>query len=396
MLMGSYITLGVGELELDWGKNSGFRDYSKLFNPYDKKEIPYYYADNEVILKPGYSSPLSKVKARLELLGYSLMNLEGIFQEQNDSYPGYLDHPEIGFAEMLHVFSNIPIRNYKNKMEDGDYDLGEFVLENVFQNDVFKELLNHTNIKNKDIGSYFENLDPLIILRLLMENPDNLNMNLDWRTQDLIEGGWTNDDDIFVGVEESDKFLIVTEGSSDTFIIQKAIELIQPDILDFFNFIDMEENYPFTGTGNLFKFCQGLSSIHIQNKTLVIFDNDIEGNDKYNKTKKLKLPNHMRIMKLPALNDFTNFLTIGPSGETYEDVNGKALAIECFLDLNRGNTAKPRIRWTNYNKDFDAYHGSLEFKEEFVRDFKGIKSLNNNYNFSKLIILIDEIYNNCL
>jgi hypothetical protein len=60
--MGSYITLGVGELELDWGKNFSFRDYSKLFLLSDKKEIPYYYVDNEVVLKPGYSKPLSKVK----------------------------------------------------------------------------------------------------------------------------------------------------------------------------------------------------------------------------------------------------------------------------------------------------------------------------------------------
>lgn len=391
--MGSYISLGVGELELDWGKNFGFRDYSKLFLPTDKKDIPYYYADDEVILKPGYSTSLGRVKSRLELLGYSLKNLNNHFQQHNDNYPDYLEQPDISFETMLEIFSRINIKDYKNKKEDGDYDLGEYVIENIFLNETFKDLKNHIDIKDKDIGAYFENLDPLFTLRLLIENPNNLEMNLEWRTQDVIDGGWTNDKEIFVGVEEADKFLIVTEGSSDTFIIRKSLELLRPDILDFFTFVDMEDNYPFTGTGNLYRFCQGLTSIRIQNKTLVLFDNDVEGIDKYNKTNELNLPNQMKIMKLPEIEEFNNFLTVGPTGETNENINGKAVAIECFLDLTKSN---PIIRWTNYNKDLDAYQGSLENKDDYVRTFKGIKNSNDNYDFTKLTRLLDEIYKNCI
>ena len=185
--MGSYITLGVGELELDWGKNFSFRDYSKLFLPNDKKEIPYYYADNEIVLKSGYSKPLSKVEPRLELLGYSLNSLSNHFQNHNDNYPSYLEQPEISIETLLSIFSKITIKDYKNKLEDGDYDLGEFVIENIFTNEVFSELREHIDIKDKDIGAYFENLDPLITLRLLIENPANSEINLEWRTQDLID-----------------------------------------------------------------------------------------------------------------------------------------------------------------------------------------------------------------
>lgn len=391
--MRSYISLGVGELELDWGKNFVSRDFSKLFLPTDKKDIPYYYADDEVILKPGYSTSLGRVKKRLELLGYSLQKLNNHFQVHNDNYPDYLEQPEISFETMLTIFSKINIKDYKNKKEYGDYDLGEYVVENIFQNETFKDLKDHIDIKDKDIGAYFENLDPLFTLRLLIENLNNLEMNLEWRTQDVIEGGWTNEKEIFVGVEEADKFLIVTEGSSDTFIIKKSLELLRPDIVDFFTFVDMEENYPFTGTGNLFRFCQGLTSIRIQNKTLVLFDNDVEGIDKFKKTKILNLPSHMKIMKLPELEEFTNFLTIGPTGETYENINGKAVAIECFLDLAKFN---PKIRWTNYNKDLDSYQGSLENKDDYVRNFKSVKSTNDNYDFSKLTRLLDEIYINCI
>lgn len=391
--MGSYISLGVGELELDWGKNFGFRDYSKLFLSTDKKSIPYYYADDEVILKPGYSTSLGRVKNRLELLGYSLEKLKNHFQDYNDEYPDYLEQPDISYETMLEIFSKINIKDYKNKKEYGDYDLGEYVIENIFLNDTFKDLKDHIDIKDKDIGAYFENLDPLFTLRLLIENPYNLEMNLEWRTQDVIDGGWTNEKEIFVGVEETDKFLIVTEGSSDTFIIRKALELLKPDILDFFTFVDMEDNYPFTGTGNLYKFCQGLTSIRIQNKTLVLFDNDLEGVDKFNKTNRLNLPRQMKIMKLPELDEFNNFLTVGPTGETNENINGKAVAIECFLDLTN---SKPKIRWTSYSKEFDAYQGSLENKDKFMRSFKKVRQVNDNYDFTKLTKLLDDIYVNCI
>jgi hypothetical protein len=155
----------------------------------------------------------------------------------------------------------------------------------------------------------------------------------------------------------------------------------------------MEGNYPFTGTGNLYKFCQGLTSIRIQNKTLVLFDNDLEGIDKYNKTNKLNLPRQMRIMKLPDLEEFNNFLTIGPTGETFENINGKAVAIECFLDFSK---TRPKIRWTNYNKELDSYQGSLERKDDYVRDFKSIKKANDKYDFRKLNLLLEEIYKNCI
>ena len=391
--MGSHISLGVGELELDWGKNFGFQDYSKLFLPSDKKDVPYYYADNEVVLRPGYSTTLGRVKNRLELLGYSLKKLYTYLKDYNDNYPSYIEQPKISFESMLKIFSKINIKDYKNKKEDGENDLGEYVIENIFQNEIFKDFKDHFDIKDKDIGAYFENIDPLFTLRLLIENPNNLEMNLEWRTQDVIDGGWTNDEEIFVGVEEADKFLIVTEGSSDTFIIEKALKLLKPDILDFFTFVDMEDNYPFTGTGNLYRFCQGLTSIRIQNKTLVLFDNDLEGVDKFNKTNKLNLPQQMKIMKLPILEEFNNFLTLGPTGETNENINGKAVAIECFLDLTK---SKPRIRWTNYSKEFDAYQGSLENKDEYVRTFKSVKNANNDYDFSKLSKLLDEIYKNCI
>ena len=37
----------------------------------------------------------------------------------------------------------------------------------------------------------------------------------------------------------------------------------QPDFDDFFTFVDMADNYPFTGAGSLVNFCAGLAKIGI-------------------------------------------------------------------------------------------------------------------------------------
>ena len=45
--MGSMISLAVGRLEIEWGKNNGFADHSALFQPSDLTLVPYYYAGEE-------------------------------------------------------------------------------------------------------------------------------------------------------------------------------------------------------------------------------------------------------------------------------------------------------------------------------------------------------------
>jgi hypothetical protein len=392
--MGSYIRLGVGKLELDLGKNYGFRDYSALFQQSDKKDIPYFYADDIIEYKPGYSRVLSSVKRRLELIGYSLNRLSEIHTCEIAAVPNYYDPVTIDFATMLELFSNINISDYEIKLEGRDYSLGEYAAEVILNNPSFSALKIHfNNMSDSDAGTFFENLDPLYILRLLMENPANLTMNLEWRTQDIIDGGYYTEEEVFPELSDSETFLIVTEGSSDLFVIKRTLELMFPDIMDFFSFVDMHENYPFTGTGNLYKFCQGLTSIRIQNKILVIFDNDVEGNLSYQKTINLKLPKNMKIMKLPNLEEFTNFKTIGPSGETYGDINGTAVAIECFLDFNG---LKPRVRWTDHRKEPGVYQGSLENKDAYIRKFKKARADSGNYDFSKLKILVEKIFKMCI
>ena len=70
--MNSMISLGIGKMELDWGKHNFIHDHSELFHNSNIKKIPHYYIDeNDNIItemKEGCSSKLSQVKNRLNLL----------------------------------------------------------------------------------------------------------------------------------------------------------------------------------------------------------------------------------------------------------------------------------------------------------------------------------------
>lgn len=83
-----------------------------------------------------------------------------------------------------------------------------------------------------DLSVFLENLDPYITLRILAENPANLDLEVQWNFSDTVESGWNSQVDIFSDLAPIKRVLIVTEGSSDSFVLKKAIEEMYPEIAD--------------------------------------------------------------------------------------------------------------------------------------------------------------------
>lgn len=386
------ISLGIGKLEINWEKNDVFENFRDLFQPEDWKDIKYYYADNIVEVKKGYSRKLSLVKPRLDLLGYTLQKVKSTYE---NAYKDYCDNmgeyaeDVLTFDEFFNVFSKINLSKVNTLTEYDDWDFGEYVTKCIFEDKEIHRLLKKYGYGRG--GEFYETLPPRLLIRVLCENPSAKDLPLQWYMFDSVESGWTTEEDLAPLLEEKDKILIVTEGKSDTYILQTSINMFFPAISDFFYFIDMEENYPFTGTGNLCNFASGLTKIKIQNKIIIVFDNDEAGIFSFNKcTEKLNPPPNLRFYHLPNMEEFNNFPTIGPTGDAYQDINGKAVSIECFLDLSFEPDKKPKVRWTVYNDKSKKYQGALIEKDEYTRIFR--KSLcNDNYNKDKLFFLIDDI-----
>jgi HEPN/Toprim N-terminal domain 1 len=398
------IHLAVGSLEVDWGKHNVFGDHFKLFQgEKDVANVPYYYMGEEfgpdeednknckplIELKEGLSKPLSHVIDRLNLLGYTHETCKIEFARLarfND-----FDDKSFVFSDLRDALAEIDVVSLSaNYGEDDDYDFGEF-----FSSQIAPRLKSFPQVsvnQNDGIFRAMENLSVHTVLQLLYRNTNAASLSVDWAFNDIDHGGGWQRDTFVRDLDSSDRFLIVTEGTSDANILEHALKFLRPHIADFFHFVDMEKGYPFTGTGNVFKFVKGLISIGIQNKILVVFDNDTEGLYNYNRCLELSIPANMCILRLPDIPKLTAFPTVGPDGESVSDINGKAAAIECYLDLDK--TA--RVRWTSYNEKTETYQGKLERKEHYAKKFLKQKERSNNYDYSLIEKVLDVLVSNAV
>ena len=266
------------------------------------------------------------------------------------------------------ILSSI-VNKYDSNLEyfsDGGFDMGEYFAKCISKDkEISTRLMNIIKrISSPDfiIGDYFESIDPYVTLRILAENKKNLDYEVEWRYADVVEGGWVRKKELYKELDNSDKITIVTEGSTDSFILKKTISELYPNIADFFTFIDMKENYPFTGVGNLCNFCQGLDKINVINNIMVIFYNDTAGLISFDKAIKSCKSKNICITHLPNMVDFKRIKACGPNGEIYCDINGKAVAIECFLDF-KSVIFNPCIRWSTFYENVNKYQGSLINKD---------------------------------
>jgi hypothetical protein len=386
--MGSLIRLVVGNFEVDWGKNDRFIDHGPLFQLGDIKLTRYEYVDAGS-MKNAFVRPLHKVLPRLELLGHSLDAARAEFEQLHRT--GLYDC-EIEFDQLAAALKKLDARKVSSEYSD-DYDFGEFFSREIADRLTFNDDVKGAN--SRRIGEMMENLNPWNILRLVAENPVNLDCPVTWYYADVVDEGWAEESSMLPNLLPAQRFLIVTEGSTDAKILAKALTILRPEVCDFFYFVDMEEGYPFTGTGNLHRFCQGLASISVLNKVIILYDNDAEGVAKARETRELRLPDNIRVLQLPDLPEFKVFSTIGPTGESMHDINGKAAAIECYLDLRWHEQTSPVVRWTSFNQKLGCYQGILINKEAYVRRFLGLTRVEPGYDFARLTEVLDLITRQC-
>jgi hypothetical protein len=402
--MGSMIHLSVGRLEIDWGKNSGFTDHSGLFQATDVTDVPYYYAGSDYVdgagekqwkirveKKEGLSKKLSEVKERIELLGYTLNTCQQEFMSLADLND--FDSEVFRFDELHKALATVDVSAIALDYGDGDEDFGEFFREQIFPK-LGMEMLPADDTRRTlyNAAEGMENLSSHSVLRLLADNPNAADLPVIWTYKDVEDGGWAKHGEFVRPLQPLNKFLIVAEGSSDAAILQHAFKLLRPHIADFFSFVDMEEGYPFSGTGNLYKFVQGLISIGVQNNAIILFDNDAEGVFGHERCRRLNVPANMKILRLPDIESFRQFKTVGPGGEHTSDINGKAAAIECYLDFGDQGV----VRWNNFNEGAKTYQGELVGKDRYKNQFLSQKSREISYDYTKIECVLNLIVANCI
>lgn len=420
--MSTPLTLAVGDITLTYNTGHMGIDHGMLFQEGDRKRrrcgsINYEYYEQHPELDVTQSEmcfcrPLRSMVSRLELLGYTMGSIKAEYgrhvahdQEQRTLAQDTSEHALLDFDQFIafiQAYAVFDLNNDYTEGYDGEHQAkrglfsSEPAIDQLPGGDAFRDSGGYS--ARSHFGNLIDFLDPYSILRVLAENPANLDLDVVWDYGSFVHAGWAQNEDFVAGARRNQTYLIATEGTSDTHILKHSIALLRPDIQDFFKFIDVEERHPFSGTGNLAKFAEGLIKIDVHNRALFIFDNDAEGLDTYSSLQRFVFPVNMRAMVLPDLEELRDFLARGPDGVSKADINGRAAAIECYLDLRLKDRKPPQVTWTNFKEKLGVYQGALDFKESYAKAFYRVtaKSMTSNeYDVSKLCVVLDALQRQC-
>ena len=389
-------------------------DHGVLFQGSDRArcisdQIDYAYYDENpnddelAVHEAAFVRPLAKILPRLDLLGYSLQaaraEYDGMISDEvgTDEDNGEPSHDYMSFDEFCTYACRRPLRSLSQIVDHED----EEVHKRAFPDDgnyLARLPFNHNSGFFWSEASYFGSttciLSAYSMLQVFGTDASNQDAEVVWQYGPIADAGWVDIDAFEPGVPRSQRVLVATEGTSDARIIKHALDLIHPVIADFFRFIDVDEAHPFPGTGGLFNFAKGLVSIDVQNQVIFLLDNDAEGVETLRKMHRLAMPSNMRAMLLPDLDELKSFPARGPEGVSISDINGRAAAIECYLDLRLDGRPPAQVLWSNYKKDVDAWQGALEYKTSYMEPFLKLKpddSQESCYDMSKIEIVLQAL-----
>ena len=417
--MGTEISLDIAGLSVDWSKNRRGADHGFLFQSGDRRRVSLKDDDpddhpDRPQMEMAFSRPLRTALPRLELLGHTLATAQVDYEKaaavcveerrslRAEGIDEELPLELMSFGEFKEFSTRDAITDLDDSYATDGGDEDERRTRGRFADDAVTSRVPSSfsyNVYSYSERTYFGSLigflHPYNVLRLLAENERNLHADLEWRYGALVGNGWAEEGEFVSDARRPQTFLIATEGTSDTRIIKRAVSLLRPEIADFFRFVDVGKGYPFTGAGNLVRFAQGLAKIDVHNQILFVLDNDAEGVSAYRRISDLALPTNMRAATLPELARFTSFTARGPGGTGTADINGRAAAIECYLDLKAERKSPAEVVWTTYKKELDAYQGELLNKERYMKTFLKRAATIKEYDMSGLTAVLDMIFEEC-
>jgi hypothetical protein len=301
----------------------------------------------------GYLSTVAELRDRLQLYGFTAGRARTELDGAIELWHGEVDSP--GIFDL-----NMPLRDSA-------------------------EILNELSgcVNSTDEWAIYEgpqdlflHLDPRTVLRLALDVADNgwlpVRYDLDdlLRYELLVPGTPITDqarEERRRNVATDASLVILTEGSTDSELLAKAIKVTHPHLVGFLRFMDFGSGAE-GGAASLAKLVRSFVGAGIANRVLAIADNDTAGHDALAKLKRENLPDGYCLMHYPDLPLLRRYPTLGPqqADPVVMDVNGKAGSLEMYLGqdlLTVGNQLVP-VQWIGLNKGQRAYQGAIDDSEK--------------------------------
>ncbi len=217
-------------------------------------------------------------------------------------------------------------------------------------------------------------------IRLLTDICDP-NEELVYDLTDLHLGGWIDGADDLVnyaedliadGFDVSRRVIVLTEGNSDKWILERSLKLIYPHLIDYFHFLDFEGARIGGGAGALANIIKAFAGAGIVNRIIALFDNDTAAESAVNTLKSISLPDNIVVLQYPTLTLANEYPTLGPTGLAAMNVNGLAGSIELYLGkdvlVDAAGNLLP-VQWRGYDAKLEKYQGEIMDKSDILERF---------------------------
>jgi hypothetical protein len=366
-----------------------------------------YFTGGIVLLKgDGYRTDVGKAIERLEILGYTLNRVSDELKVSDES----MDFEDLNYSdeEITRLNSDI-LSDYLNAFQ-------ELIKNKVSLNSSSKEScsLNLSELAQHLLGSggwqfSFPVQDTRSYLRLVLEAFPKKALIIQDITEITNAGYYKPEDEVrnieikslTEGIEVNSKIIILTEGSSDSNILKRSMNLLFPHLSDYYSFIDFGISNLSGSASSLISQIKGFVGAGIKNRVVAILDNDTAAYDAIRGLAKTNIPSNIRVLHYPHLSLVENYPTLGPTGCQCIDVNGLAGSIELYLGkdvLEEDNELTP-IQWKGFNDSIKKYQGEVmnktKIQEKFDSKLKRCEKDNSlicEYDWTGIKLILNEIF----
>ncbi|GGR01096.1 HEPN/Toprim-associated domain-containing protein [Kitasatospora griseola] len=145
--------------------------------------------------------------------------------------------------------------------------------------------------------------------------------------------------------------IVLTEGTTDARFLKRGLKIVAPELAGYFTFLDPDAKAA-GGTAQLVKNLRAFAAAGIMNRVIAMVDNDAAGREAVKTLSSAPLPGRFKVCKLPDLDYVKDYPTLGPTGDTRYDINGRACSVEFYFGLDCLLTASGEplpVRWTGFN-----------------------------------------------
>ena len=201
--------------------------------------------------------------------------------------------------------------------------------------------------------------------------------------------------------DATSRTIVITEGKSDTWIIERSLKLLLPHLTNYFRFMDFEGANLGGSAGKLASIAKAFSGAGIVNKTVALFDNDTAANEALRSVESAVLSDNILALQYPYFNKLERYPTIGPTGISRMNVNELAGSIELYLGekcLRDENGDLAPVQWKGYSQSVGEYQGEVLDKRTIQQRFEDKLSaceknpdLLSTYDWTGIRLILNEL-----